>query len=380
MISPNQGYMTNFPAYNYVADPALSQAEGSGNVYRVDQSMSASAILKKLSSYFHLNGKVETNSWSQDGKNEVSNLSMVDGNLSLSVSEPLGHFYYSNADAQGWGPCIREGKANVIVDKDLNPIGSTDASAAPMTYCEEHGPYTQTKLPSDSAAKTQALKIFADLGLSVDASDISIDRYNDPSFATLSATAALQVDGLPTSFEWTIGLANTGKISSVSGYQVKLVNVGNVSTISPTAAVDRLADGRWNAWSASTYTFTGVASSGLVKSLGVAGTIEGGAPTIDPVSSSSDGQATTVVAPTDTPTEQPSPQVPKKIDFTVKRSKAVLGTITDSNGQSWVLPSYALYGDANNDTGLLAGIVLAVQDGVIDLPTMPAVSPLLLPY
>jgi len=374
MISPNQGYMTNFPGYNYVADPALSQNEGSGNVYRVDQSMSASAILKKLSSYFHLNGKVETNSWNQDGKNEVSNLSMVDGNLSLSVSEPLGQFYYSNADAQGWGPCIREGKANVTVDENLNPNGTTDASAAPTTYCEEHGAYTLTKLPGDSEAKAQALKIFSDLGLSVDASEISLDRYNDPSFATLTATAALKIDGLPTSFEWTIGWANTGDISSVSGYEVNIVNVGNVSTISPTAAVDRLVDYRWSAWCASTYTFAG-APTGVVKSLGVAGTSEGVSPTEDQSSANgaTDGASPSVGSEVVAPADEPTPQEPPKVDFTVRSSKSVLGTITDSSGQTWILPSYALYGDLETETGMLAGIVLAVQDGVIDLPTMPSV-------
>lgn len=381
MIAPNQSAMTMYPGFNYIADPAMSQSEGSGNVYRVDQAMSASAIMKKLRNYFHFNGKVETNSWNLDGKNEFSSLSLIDGNLSLYVNEPLGQFYYSNADAQGWGPCIREGKANVTVDENLNPNGTTDSSAAPTTYCEEHGAYTQTRLPSDSAAKAQALKIFSDLGLNVDASEISLDRYNDPSFATLTATAALKLDGLPTSFEWTIDWANTGEISSVSGYEVKIVNIGKVSTVSPTAAVDRLVDYRWSAWCASTYIFT-AAPSGVVKSLGVAGTSEGVSPTAEQSSSTSstDGASPSVGSEVVSPTDQPTPQEPTKVDFTVKSSKAVLGTITDSSGQTWILPSYALYGDANNETGILAGIVLAVQDGVIDLPTMPAVSPLLLPY
>jgi hypothetical protein len=363
MISPNQSYMPNFPSYNFIADRALSQSEGSGNVYRVDQAMSPSAIMKKLSSYFNVNGKVETNSWNQSGNNEVSSLSLVDGNLSLYVNEPLGQFYYSNADAQGWGPCIREGKANVTVDENLNPNGSTDSSAAPTTYCEEHGAYTQTRLPSDSAAKAQALKIFSDLGLNVDASEISLDRYDDPSFATLTATAALKLDGLPTSFEWTIVWANTGEISSVSGYEVKIVNIGTVSTVSPTAAVDRLADYRWTAWSASNYSFAGLPWN-IYKTLGMPAGL----------SDTSNVATPSVVAqPSDAPTDQPTPQEPTKVDFTVKSSKAVLGTITDSSGQTWILPSYALYGDANNETGILAGIVLAVQDGVIDLPTMPAV-------
>jgi hypothetical protein len=378
MLSPNQSDMPVFGGYNFIADPALSQSEGSGNVYRVDQAMSASAIMKKLSSYFNVKGKVETNSWNQSGNNEVSSLSLVDGNLSLYVNEPLGQFYYSNADAQGWGPCIREGKANVTVDENLNPNGTTDSSVAPTTYCEEHGAYTQTRLPSDSAAKAQALKIFSDLGLNVDASEIYLDRYDDPSFATLTATAALKLDGLPTSFEWTIGWANTGEISSVSGYEVKIVNIGTVSTVSPTAAVGRLADYRWSAWAASPYSFSYSfvgGPSGSVKSLGLGGSVAGSTPTPNQGSSSisTGSQDAVVSAPTDVPTDQPTPQEPTKFDFTVKSSKAVLGTITDSSGQTWILPSYGLYGGANNETGILAGIVLAVQDGVIDLPTMPAV-------
>ncbi len=357
MISPNQSYMPDFPSYNFIADPALSQSEGSGNVYRVDQAMSPSAIMKKVSEYFGLNGKVDSTSGSEDGS-----LQLADGSQYLNVN-PLGQFTYWNDDTQGWGPCIREGKANVTVDENLNPNGTTDASAAPTTYCEEHGPYTQTKLPSDSEAKSQAVKLFADLGFMVSPSEISLDRYNDPSFATLSATAALKADGLPTSLEWKVTWSNTGQIENMSGYQVKLVKVGSVSTISPTAAVDRLADYRWTAWSASNYSFAGLPWN-IYKTLGMPAGL----------SDTSNVATPSVVAqPSDAPTDQPTPLEPTKVDFTVKSSKAVLGTITDSSGQTWILPSYALYGDANNETGILAGIVLAVQDGMIDLPTMPAV-------
>jgi len=68
------------------------------------------------------------------------------------------------------------------------------------------------------------------------------------------------------------------------------------------------------------------------------------------------------------------PANPRALDFNVLTDKEVLGTITDSSGQAWVLPSYALYGDGGvaNQTDALAGVVLAVQDGLIDLPTMPA--------
>jgi len=246
--SPGNSFMTNFPGYNYIADPALSQSTGSAQVYRVEPAQSADEIMNQLSGYFKLNGKVDKSSWSNANKSQNTSLSLTDGNQSIYVDSQLGQFGYSNQDAVGWGPCIREGKANVTVDKNLNPNGTTDASAAPTTYCEEHGSYANTHLPSDADAKAQAIKIFADLGFGVSESEISLDRYNDPSFATLTATAAMKADGMPTSFEWTIGWANTGEIESVSGYQLKLVGVGGVSTISPKAAVERLSDYRWNAW------------------------------------------------------------------------------------------------------------------------------------
>jgi hypothetical protein len=357
-------YMPAFLAYKFYADSTLSKNEGSGNIYRVDQPLSVAEIMKKVSEYFGLKTKLEETSSSEDGIRQL-----VDGNLFLTVNT-LGQFVYWNNDTQGWGPCIREGKANVTVDKNLNPNGTTDASAAPTTYCEEHGPYTQTKLPSDSEAKTQAVKLFSDLGFSVNESDISLDRYNDPSFATLSATASLKADGLPTSFEWKVTWSNTGQIENMSGYAVKLVNVGSVPTISPTAAVDRLSDHRWSAWSASNYYFAGTPWN-VYKTLGMPAGLDDTPNVVTP---------SVVAQPSVGPTDSPTPVEPPLVDFRVLRGELAMGTISDSKGQTWILPSYALYGDANNDTGLLAGIVLAVQDGVIDLPTLPAVSPLLLPY
>ena len=195
------------------------------------------------------------------------------------------------------------------------------------------------------------MKIFADLGLSVSAKDLKLDRYNDPSFATLTATAAVSANGMPSSFEWNVVWANTGGIEQVSGYAVTLVDLGSVATISPKTAVERLSDSRWSAWAESNYMY-GAASSGVIYSRGLGDTVD---PTSDP------DQKRLVV-------------------FNINTAKLVLGTITDSNGQMWVLPSYALYGNVANENGIFAGIVLAVEDGLIDLPTMPTVSPLLLPY
>ena len=344
---------TNRQNYDYQADPALSSETSSGHAYRVDETMTSGALMNKLVDYFDLHGKLEKNTYgpgSAIGDAKFS-YNMVDENKSLYVNDALGQFYYNNSSVVGWGPCVREGKANVMVDANLNPVGTTDQPEPETTYCEEHGAYPDTKLPSDADAKAQALKIFADLGLSVSAKDLKLDRYNDPSFATLTATAAVSANGMPSSFEWNVVWANTGGIEQVSGYAVTLVDLGSVATISPKTAVERLSDSRWSAWAESNYMY-GAASSGVIYSRGLGDTVD---PTSDP------DQKRLVV-------------------FNINTAKLVLGTITDSNGQMWVLPSYALYGNVANENGIFAGIVLAVEDGLIDLPTMPTVSPLLLPY
>jgi hypothetical protein len=100
---------------------------------------------------------------------------------------------------------------------------------------------TPELLPTRADATAKALEIFRATGLLATESDLKID-YSEWG---VYVSAAMKVDGQPTSIEWYIGWSSTGEISFAGGHSVVAEVIGTYETISAVQAVERLDDWRW---------------------------------------------------------------------------------------------------------------------------------------
>jgi hypothetical protein len=242
--------------------------------------------------------------------------------------------------------------------------------------------------PTGDEARSLAAALFASTGYPVDAADIEI--YSD-SWNT-SATAYLVVDGARTALAWSASWSSNGTLSYAYGHSVTVQSSGTFDTVSPAAAVDRLADGRW--WGSPGPDFqggmvayaSGVARDGVAVDPGATSDapVEVTAPDT-PVSSEPSG-APVSSEPSEGPTDPATPAVPEEtlppidvmptpevVNVTIDNATATLLLLWDVDGNAWLVPGYAM----QMDEGWWNAVVSLV-DGVIALPEPIMIDPAVL--
>lgn len=355
--------------YEYSADPSLSTAGGSGEVYRLGL---------------------------EAGDPKVRTADLAEA---LGVTGDVTKAEYSDAATPTWVAGPHDGTGPSL---SYNAFGTgdwwyNDPAGSSVSVCDpsvtpEQAPDYGCVLPADApanlaptgdAARQAAADLFASTGYEVDAADIEIvaDAWGT------SANAYLVVDGVRTALGWSAYWANTGVLSYAYGHSVTVEKRGSYGTVSPTAAVDRLADGRW--WGSPGPDFQGGAVLYAADLARDAAAPEPSA-TSEPAPAATD-PATTEPAPTDVatepgsdPTVEPTPApgdttipvdpapapTPEIVHVVIDNATPTLLLLWDVDGNAWLVPGYAM----QMDEGWWNGVVSLV-DGVITLPEPVQIEP-----
>jgi hypothetical protein len=313
-----------FTTYSYVAGADLSSEKGSGQVYKLVRTGNPESLLANLAQVFGIEGSVKKYP-------------------DFSDQNP-GYFFGESEDpwgADNLNPLVSlwwsgTGSWNYYNPGDIGASSSSCVETDPDGACQEWTEILPTPelLPTRAEAISKALEIFGATGLSVTESDLRID-YSEWG---VYISAAMKVDGQPTSIEWYIGWSSTGEISFAGGHSVVAEAVGTFDTISAVQAVERLDDWRW---------FGSAATSFYDKYQGdSAGISVRSEETIEPE-----------VAEPEQPTE------PEVITITIISAERALVSIWDAAGDVWLVPGLIMV----NDQGWLSSVI-SVVDGVIALP------------
>jgi hypothetical protein len=224
-----------------------------------------------------------------------------------------------------WDSAVIEGKK----DENGYPLESVNASGTgtgSWSYWSGSTIFSDEKVVvpvSNASATEQALEIFSATGLEVSAADVRVSRDD----YGMSASADLKIDGMQTGLVWSVHWNGEGEIDSAWGHSVELVDRGEFSNVSPVAAVERLS--KFGYWSGVSETFyTQVGSKVYSYESAEAVNIDG--------------------------------------------SELTNGLVYDAKGNAWLVPSYVL---SSKDYGF-QGSVIALVDGVIELPKESEVMPM----
>jgi hypothetical protein len=313
-----------FTTYSYKAGADLSNETGSGQVYKLVRTGDPESVLTKLAQVFGVQGSVKKypdfseqnpgyffgesdDPWGADNQNPM---------VSIWWSGTGSWNYYNPGDASR--------SSSSCVEPDSDGICQEWAEVLP----------TPELLPTRAEASAKALEIFNATGLSVSESDLKID-YSEWG---VYISAAMRVDGQPTSIEWYLGWSSTGEINFAGGHSVVAESLGTYETISAVQAVERLDDWRWFG-SAATSFYDKYQGSLPGISVRTSEAIDPGL--IDP----------------DQPVE------PEVITLTIVSAERALVSIWDAAGDVWLVPGLIMV----NDQGWWNSVI-SVVDGVIALP------------
>ena len=313
-----------FTTYSYVAGADLSSEKGSGQVYKLVRTGNPESLLANLAQVFGIEGSVKKYPDFSD--------------------ENPGYFFGESEDpwgADNLNPLVSlwwsgTGSWNYYNPGDIGASSSSCVETDPDGACQEWTEILPTPelLPTRAEAISKALEIFGATGLSVTESDLRID-YSEWG---VYISAAMKVDGQPTSIEWYIGWSSTGEISFAGGHSVVAESVGTFDTISAVQAVERLDDWRWFGSAATSFydKYQGDSAGISVRS---EETFEPGV------------------------TEPEEPTEPEMITITIISAERALVSIWDAAGDVWLVPGLIMV----NDQGWLSSVI-SVVDGVIALP------------
>ena len=298
--------------YEYVPGGGISDATGSGLVYQLQLLGDPVDLLTELGSVYGVEGQAGPSQFFDEmwpgyalGPEDWSGPTL---NLTWSGTGP---WYYSNPAAYQEPSC-----------REVPPEeGSEELGGFECENPEPSGP-----LPSLAEATRMAVDLLQKSGLDVTESDITV-LANDDWGVGLSAVQ--QLDGVDTAVEWSVFYGPGPTLASVSGHAATPVSRGNFATVSPLAAVDRLASGLW--W---------------------------GSPA--PLYYSGFDSVFTQVLPLD---DYPEPG--DVITLTVESAEQAPLLVWDASGTAWLVPGYIMrYGSEPWN----ASAVISLQDGVIELP------------
>jgi len=310
--------------YNYVPGPGLSGAEGSGRVYELSLQGNPLDLLTELGGVYGVEGVSGPSQYFDEqwpgyvlGPEDWSGPTL---NLTWSGTGP---WYYSNPAAYQ-EPTCRE-----IIPEE----GSEDLGGFECENPEPSGP-----LPSVEEARATAVELLQKSGLDVVDSDLTVLANDDWG---VGFSAIQKLDGVDTALEWSVFFAPGPTLASVSGHAALPISRGEFTTVSPLAAVDRLASGQWWGSPAPLYHsgFDSVFADGL-------------------------------------PMDEPYyPEPGEVLTLTVESSEEAPLLVWDASGTAWLVPGYIMrHGSESWNTSA----VISLEDGVIQLPepTMVDVMPL----
>ena len=310
--------------YDYIPGPGLSNAEGSGRVYELSLQGNPLDLLTELGSVYGVEGVSGPSQYFDEqwpgyvlGPEDWSGPTL---NLTWSGTGP---WYYSNPAAYQ-EPTCRE----IIPEEGTEDLGGFE--------CEN--PEPSGPLPSVEEARALAVELLQKSGLDVEESDLTV-LANDDWGVGLSAIQ--QLDGVDTALEWSVFFAPGPTLASVSGHAAAPISRGEFTTVSPLAAVDRLASGQWWGSPAPLYHsgFDSVFADGL-------------------------------------PMDEPYyPEPGEVITLTVESSEEAPLLVWDASGTAWLVPGYIM---RHGSEPWNASAVISLEDGVIQLPepTMVDIMPL----
>jgi hypothetical protein len=323
-----------FTTYAYQTGEGLSNETGSGQVYKLTRSGDPESVLARIAQVFDVRGSVKKYPDFSD-QNPGYFFGESDDPWGLDNQNPMVSIWWSGI-----------GSWNYYNPGDVSASSSSCEEPDAEGFCQEWTEVLPTPelLPTREDAIAKALEIFAATGLSVTESDLKID-YSEWG---VYISAAMSVEGQPTSIEWYIGWSSTGEISFAGGHSVVAEAVGTFETISAVQAVDRLDDWRWFG-SPATYFYDKYQGDFGGISVRNSETIEPGL------------------------TEPDQPVEPEVITITVISAERALVSIWDSSGDVWLVPGLILV----NDQGWFNSVI-SVVDGVIALPdpTIVQIEPL----
>lgn len=310
--------------YDYVPGAGLTDAEGSGTVYELSLQGDPLDLLTELGSVYGVEGVSGPSQYFDEqwpgyvlGPEDWSGPTL---NLTWSGTGP---WYYSNPAAYQ-EPTCRE-----IIPEE----GSEDLGGFECENPEPSGP-----LPSVEEATALAVDLLQKSGLDVVESDLTV-LANDDWGVGLSAIQEL--DGVDTALEWSVFFAPGPTLASVSGHAATPISRGEFTTVSPLAAVDRLASGQWWGSPAPLYHsgFDSVFADGLLMD------------------------------------EPYYPEPGEVITLTVESSEEAPLLVWDASGTAWLVPGYIM---RHGSEPWNASAVISLEDGVIQLPepTMVDIMPL----
>ena len=313
-----------FTTYSYVAGAGLSSETGSDQVYKLSRTGDPESVLAKIAEVFDVQGSVKKYPDFSD-QNPGYFLGESDDPWGADNLNPTVSLWWSGT-----------GSWNYYNPGDVTRSSSSCVEPDADGVCQEWTEILPTPelLPTRAEAIAKAIEIFGETGLSVTESDLWID-YSEWG---VYISAAMSVEGQPTSIEWYIGWSSIGEISFAGGHSVVAEAVGNFDTISAIQAVERLDDWRWFG-SAATYFYDKY--QGNIGDIAVRTdeTIEPGI------------------------TEPEQPVEPEVITVTIVSAERALVSIWDAAGDVWLVPGLIMV----NDQGWLSSVI-SVVDGVIALP------------
>lgn len=310
-----------FNTFEYLAGSGLSNERGSGQIYRLARTGTPESVLTNLATVFGVPGSV----------NKYPDFS----------EDNQGYFFSDSTDPWGFEdqrPMISIWWTGTGSWNYSNPLATSSSCARQGVdgFCEEwlEPVPTPELLPSREEAVATALGIFNATGLAATESDLRID-YSEWG---VTVSAALAVNGQPTSLEWYIGWSGTGELSYAGGHSTIVESVGEFETISEVQAVSRLADWRW----------IGAAASSFYEKY-------------QPINSAVWDRTNELVDPEFSEDQQAvEPQV---ITLTIVSAERALVSIWDAQGNMWLVPGFVMV----NDQGWWSSVI-SVIEGIIALP------------
>ncbi|MGN6273243.1 MAG: hypothetical protein ACTHMQ_09155 [Protaetiibacter sp.] len=364
--------------YDYRAGAGLSNDGGRGDVYELRRSGDPEALARAAAAALGLEGTAVESSYSTpDYPSYV--VGPEDGSApSLTLSwMGTGDWWYNDPAAYPEPVC-----QDVTFTNDDGTEGSYQDCRVPEV------PASESKAPSEAEARELAATLFAATGLDVAPADIRVTIDSSQSYAN----ASLEIDGVATALEWSVGWSPLGRIAWASGHAVEVVERGGYDTVSPASAVDRLEDGRWfgaagpdYSGGAVMYAADGLARAGspdgAVSSDGGATTEPGSTPgaepapdagggssavpgdpgSIEPAPADPDGEPTILPEPEPQPEPLPTPET---VTVTLERAESTLLLVWDVDGNAWLVPGYAY---EQPEQGFWTSVISLVE-GVIQLP------------
>jgi hypothetical protein len=324
-----------FTTYEYVAGAELSNEAGSGQVYKLARTGSPETVLANVAVAFGVQGDVKKYPDFSD-QNPGYFFSLSEDPWGMDNVNPMVSIWWSGT-----------GSWNYSTPGDVSSSSSSCAETDSEGVCEEWTEVLPTPelLPSREVAIAKALELFNATGLSATESDLKID-YSEWG---VYISAALSVEGQPTSIEWYIGWSSNGKISYAGGHSVTAEPAGTFDTISAVQAIERLDDWRW---------YGSAATSFYEKYSGASAD----------VTTRNDQMIEPDFVEVE---EQPAPET---VTLTIVSAEQVLVSIWDAAGDVWLVPGLIMVNNQgwwNAVISLIEGVIALPEPTIVEIMPMP---------